>query len=144
MIVSGQSVVEWVAARTNEYGNFGAAVGIGWQVDGAIRGGVVFNEYNGPNINIHAASDGRGYWMQRPMLRAIFDYPFNQAKVNRMTALVGSGNAKSRKLVEHLGFELEATLSGAHPTGDLLVYVMWKERCEWISQGSEKRYALAA
>lgn len=143
-LVIGQSVVEWVAKRTNEFGNFGAAIGIGWQKDSKLVAGVVYSDYNGVNMQMHVASDGTKRWMTREYLRVCFDYPFNQAKVKRITGLVGEGNVAAQKFDEHLGFERETTLRGAHPTGDLIVYVMWKERCKWISQDSSKRYAKAA
>lgn len=70
--------------------------------------------------------------MTREYLWACFDYPFNQAKVHRITGLVGEGNHLARKFDEHLGFKLETRLKGAHPTGDLLVYVMRREQCKWL------------
>lgn len=137
MIVSGQAVVEWVAKRTNEFGNFGCAVGIGWQRHGALVAGVVYSDFNGVNMNMHVA--GEGNWLSREFLWAAFDYPFNQAKVKRVTGLVGEGNIAARKFDEHIGFELETTLHRAHPTGDLLVYVMWKHRCRWINENLHPR-----
>jgi RimJ/RimL family protein N-acetyltransferase len=62
----------------------------------------------------------------------VFDYPFNQAKVKRITGLVGEGNIEARKFDEHIGFKLEARLAGAHPTGDLLIYVMRREDCRFL------------
>ena len=106
MLVIGTGVIEWVAKRAHEFGNFGCAVGIGWERDGDLVAGVVFNEFNGVNMNMHVASDGTRQWMTRHYLWACFDYPFNQAKVNRITALVGEGNTPSRRFVEHIGFEL--------------------------------------
>lgn len=132
MLTIGPHVVDWVAKKTNEHGNFGAAVGIGWLKGGAISAGVVFNEYNGPSICMHVASDGSKRWLCREFLRVSFDYPFNQARVNRITSPVGEGNAPARKFIEHIGFTLETRLRGAHPTGDLLVYVMWRDDCKWL------------
>lgn len=144
MIVTGQGVVEWVAKKTNEFGNFGCAVGIGWRKNSEIVAGVVFNDFNGVNIQMHVASDGSKRWLTREFLWTVFDYPFHQAKVDRITCLVGEGNKAARKFNEHIGFERETTLRSAHPTGDFLVYVMWKERCKWISQDFKKDYAKAA
>jgi len=144
VIVIGEDVVQWVAKRTNEYGNFGASVGIGWKRHGNLVAGVVYSDYNGANMLMHVASDGSKRWLCREYLRVCFDYPFNQARVGRVTGLVGEGNVEARKFDEHLGFELETTLERAHPTGDLLVYVMWKRRCRWISQDFTKQYARAA
>ena len=132
MIVTGQGVVEWVAKRTHEFGNFGAAVGIGWARRDELVAGVVYSDFNGVNVNMHVASDGTRRWMTREYLWTCFDYPFNQAKVKRITGLVGEGNTQSQRFNEHLGFELETTLKLAHPSGDLLVYVLWREKCRWL------------
>jgi len=114
VLTIGPHVVEWVAKG------------------GAISAGVVFNEYNGPSICMHVASDGSKRWLCREFLRVSFDYPFNQAGVKRITGLVGEGNYDARQFDEHLGFKLETRLKGAHPTGDLLVYVMWRDGCKWL------------
>ena len=143
-LVIGPEVVSWVAVRTNEYGNFGAAQGIGWERDGALVAGVAYAEWNGVNVVAHIASDGSRRWLTRTFLNVIFDYPFRQLGVRRITACVGEGNSDSRRFLLHLGFVHEATLRGAHPTGDLLVYVLWKEKCKWISQDFSPRLAKAA
>ena len=155
MIVTGPAVVEWVAKRTNEFGNFGCATGIGWRKDGGkmagkwrengeIVAGVAYAEWNGPNVVCHIASDGSKRWLTREYLWTIFDYPFNQLGCKRITVCIGQGNSNSRRFVEHLGFVQEASLSGAHPTGDLLIYRMFREGCKWISHDSCKQYAKAA
>lgn len=131
MIVVGPEVVQWVATRTNEHGNFGAAVGIGWARHGQLVAGVAYNEFNGVNMNAHIAAEGK-HWLTRKFLWAMFHYPFVQAGVQRLTGLVGEGNMAARRFDEHLGFDFETQLTGAHPTGDLLVYVMWKRNCKWL------------
>lgn len=144
MIVIGKEVVEWVAKQTNEYGNFGSDIGIGWARNGIGIAGVVYSDYNGPNIVCHIASDGTRKWLTRQFLWTIFDYPFNQIECQRITVCIGQGNRNSIKFVTHLGFQLEATLESAHPTGDLLVWRMFKKDCRWISQDFAKPYAKAA
>jgi RimJ/RimL family protein N-acetyltransferase len=144
MLVIGKEVVSWVAKKTNEYGNFGTDVGIGWAKNGQLVAGVAYANWNGVNIETHIASDGSRRWMTRQYLWTIFDYPFNQLKAKRITVIVGEGNSDSRRFVVHLGFELETTLQAAHPTGDLLIFRMFKDRCKWISQDYSKQYAKAA
>jgi RimJ/RimL family protein N-acetyltransferase len=134
VISIGPHVVDWVAKRTNEYGNFGAAQGIGWLKDGNLVAGVAYAEWNGPNVVCHIASDGSRRWATRQYLWTIFDYPFNQLNANRITVCVGEGNGNSRRFVEKLGFAVEATLKEAHPTGDLIVYRMWKSECRFIAK----------
>lgn len=149
-ICTGTFVVNWVAEQTNEYGNFGCATGIGVQEwHGATKcwrliAGVAYADFNGPNVVCHIASDGSKRWMSREYLATIFDYPFNQMKVKRITVCVGEGNGASRRFVEKLGFTRETTLSQAHPTGDLLVYRMFREECRWISADFYKPLAKAA
>jgi RimJ/RimL family protein N-acetyltransferase len=144
MIVTGKAVVDWVARSTNEFGSFGTDVGIGWERAGALVAGVAYAEWNGPNIVCHIASDGTRRWLTREYLWTIFDYPFNQVKAKRITVCVGAGNSDSRRFVQHLGFRLEATLRDAHPSGDLLIYAMFKERCKWITAAFYKPLAKAA
>lgn len=144
MLCIGPEVVRWVAAQTNEHGNFGTDAGIGWLRRGRLVAGVAYAEWNGPNVVCHIASDGSGHWLTRRYLHTIFDYPFNQLNVKRITVCIGEGNLQSRRFVLHLGFELETTLQAAHPTGNLLVYRMFKESCRWIKADSCKPLALAA
>lgn len=136
----GNHVVEWVAKRTNEFGNFGCATGIGQleQYDG-IQGkswrlvaGVAYAEWNGVNVVCHIAAEGKR-WMSREFLWTMFDYPFNQLGCTRLTACVGEGNLPSRKFVEHLGFTLEARLEKAHPSGDILIYKLGKPDARWLN-----------
>jgi RimJ/RimL family protein N-acetyltransferase len=132
-LIIGREVVRWVARNTNEFGDFGCATGIGMERDGRIIAGVAYAEWNGVNVVCHIASDGSRRWMTKRYLWTIFDYPFNQLKVGRITVCVGEGNAASRGLVEHMGFTEEARLKDAHPTGDLLIYSMRKPHCRWLT-----------
>lgn len=138
----GHHVVEWVAKRTNEFGNFGCATGIGLMEWGDIPhskpgwkmvAGVAYAEWNGVNVVCHIASEGKR-WATREYLGTIFDYPYNQLGVKRITVVVGEGNKDSRRFVEHLGFSREANLSSAHPTGDLLVYRMFRNDCVYLRE----------
>ncbi len=145
MIAVGKGVVEWVAKQTAEFGNFGTDAGIGWLRHGQLIAGVAYAEWSGPNVVCHIASDGSRRWLTREYLWTIFHYPFVQLNCKRITVCVGQGNSDSRRFVQHLGFALEATLEAAHPTGDLLVYRMWKKDCKWLAlKDSVKQYAQAA
>ena len=143
-LVIGDLVTGWVARRTNEYGDFSASQAIGWERRGELVAGVVYAQWNGPNVVCHIASDGSRRWLTREYLKVMFDYPFSQLGVKRITVCVGEGNSASRRFVEHLGFELEAIHQAAHPTGALLTYRMFRESCKWISAASSKPLAKAA
>ena len=142
-LVTGSGVVDWIAKRTNEFGRFGTDIGIGWARNGELVAGVAYADWNGPNVVCHIAAEGKR-WATRQYLWTIFDYPFNQLGVKRITVCVGEGNSASRRFVGHLGFTLETTLKDAHPTGDLLVWRMFREECKWISADFYKPLAKAA
>ena len=131
-VVTGAHVVDWVAKRTDEYGNYGAAVGIGLEQDNSLIAGVVFNDYNGANICMHVASDNSKRWMTKEYLWFVFYYAFEQAKVKRITGLVPESNYEAIKFDTHIGFSEETRLKDAHPDGDLIVFVMRKESCRWL------------
>lgn len=139
-IVFGDGVVKWVGLKTGS--TFGQATAIGLLKDGKIVSGVAYTEFNGRNVFVHQAHEVP---LNRQYLQTIFDYPFNQLKVERVTGVMPSCNEKARKLTEHFGFTLETTLKGAHPDGDLLYYVMRKKDCRWINENLYKvRLPMAA
>lgn len=133
-VVIGRPVVEWVARKTDEFGDFGTTAGIGLEQDSQLIAGVAYCQFNGPNVVCHIASDGTRRWANREFLWTIFDYPFNQAKVKRITVCIGQGNAASIRFVEHLGFQFETFLGDdSHPSGKTLIYFMRKPHAErWL------------
>ena len=110
----------WIKGR-------GSAIGL---IKKELVAGVLYEDWNGANIVCHIAGIGR--WATRDYLRIIFDYPFLQLGAKRITVPVASENLTSRKFVEHLGFELEATLKDAHPAGDILIYRMTPAMCRYL------------
>ena len=131
-LVIGDMVTGWVARRTNEYGDFSASQAIGWERRGELVAGVVYAQWNGPNVVCHIASDGSKRWLTREYLWTIFDYPFNQMSVKRITVCIGEGNTDSRRFVRNLGFEEEAIHPEAHLTGALITYRMWRNNCRFL------------
>lgn len=120
----------WVASKTGGTWCKGRSSSIGKIVDGKIVAGVLYEDFNGANIMCHIA--GEGAWACRKYLNIIFDYPFNQLKVKRITVPVASTNAKSIGLVEKMGFIIDAKLAQATPDGDLLVYRLFRDECKYI------------
>lgn len=133
MIVFDANILgPWVAQRIGFRYTPGSMSAIGRVKDGQIVGAVLYENFNGTNVVCHIAGEGR--WLNRRLLSIIFDYPFKQLKAKRITVVVAQSNAASRRLVEHLGFELEAILHDAHPDGDLRVYKMMADQCRWIKE----------
>ncbi len=123
----------WVASRIEGMTYYpGTASAIARVKNGKIVAGVLYQDHNGPNVFCHIRIDRGG--MSKRFVSIIFDYPFKQLNAKRITALVAESNAASRRLVEHLGFELEAILQDAHPDGDLRVYKMTADKCRWLKE----------
>jgi RimJ/RimL family protein N-acetyltransferase len=62
----------------------------------------------------------------------MFDYPFNQLKVNVVVNTVSSNNKDSMRFTEHLGFKQVARIEGGASDGDLIIYALYKKDCKWI------------
>ena len=132
-LVIGDGVLDWVAKKTNEYGRFGGGTAIGWERGGELVAGVCYCDWNGVNVVCHIASDGSKKWLTKQYLRVLLEFPFQQLNCKRITVAVGEGNHSSANFVRKLGFEVEARLSQAHPTGDLLIFALFKSNCRWIA-----------
>jgi RimJ/RimL family protein N-acetyltransferase len=128
-----ERVCQWVAQRL-DVSNWGPdPVGIGLEQDGELIAGVVFNQYDEANVNMHIASEPGKNWLTREFLTCCFAYPFVQLGVNRVTGLVRTDNLPAQKFDEHLGFKREGLVRRAYTDGtDMIVYGMLKEECKWL------------
>ena len=129
-IVVDHAIGPWVCERTGGVYTPSDSIAMGRIQDGVLLGGVVFDHYNLASIAMHCAGDGA--WITREFLRKAFAYPFDQLKVNKILGLVDSSNEAARRLDEHLGFVIEATVKDAAPHGDLLIYSMTREQCKYL------------
>ena len=131
LCLDAEIVGPWVASRTGGTWSPGRGTAIGKLDDqGNLIAGVLYEDWNGANIMCHIA--GEGNWASRQFLNVIFDYPFNQLKVKRITVPVGSTNIKSIHLVTRMGFALESTLAQAIPDGDLHLFRMFRSECQYL------------
>jgi RimJ/RimL family protein N-acetyltransferase len=120
----------WVSSKTNGDWCKGRGTAIGKVSGDKLVAGVLYEDFTGSNVVCHIA--GEGQWASRDFLWLIFDYPFNQLKVKRITCPVGSTNAKCIGLMEAMGFTIEANLSQAIPDGDLFLFRMFRDECKYL------------
>lgn len=113
-------------------GNTNFYQGIGIEEDGKLIAGVVYDSYSkNARISSHCAGVGKR-WLTKTFLWMMFDYPFNQLKVNVMINTVSSNNKDSMRFTEHLGFKEVARIEGGTSDGDLIIYALYKKDCKWI------------
>jgi RimJ/RimL family protein N-acetyltransferase len=103
----------WVAERIPHMngGGFGPCVAGGVLRDGALVAGVVFHDYHPQyeTMQVSIAAD-RPNWATRPVLRAMFQYPFGQLGVNLLWAAMPHDLPDVHAFNGRLGFKKEATL----------------------------------
>ena len=127
MIAYGPHVVAWVTEKLGvhpqAYGSL--AQGVGETRNGQLVAGVVFCSFNGKNIHAHIASDGSRKWLNKLFLTTMFEYPFESLQAHRITATTEMANKQAQRWLERTGFQLEAVMLQASPTGDdVLIYRM--------------------
>jgi RimJ/RimL family protein N-acetyltransferase len=105
------------------------ATALGLQRDGQIVAGVIYENWNGRSIMAHMAVTHR---LTPAFVAAIFDYAFNVCRVEKVICPVEQGNAKSAKLVRHMGFVEEARLKDCHQNGDIVLFTMRKADCRFL------------
>jgi hypothetical protein len=100
---------------------------------GQLAGAVIYNDYNGANIEISVYAPG---CLNRRIIRAMAAYPFEQLGVVRVTARTKRSNKTMCKLFPRLGFVFEATLKnyfGPSRGDDAIVYRMTRaESAKWL------------
>lgn len=138
-IITGQDDIigPWVCERIHQAYTEGV-ISIGYEQDGNIIAGVIYEGYNGRSVAMHVA--GEGNWLSREYLWAVFHYPFEVLKVVKIVAGVSSSNVKAMKLDLALGFIIEATIKDAAKDGDLNILTMTKDQCSWLKR---RRYAIS-
>lgn len=110
----------------------GQAVGIGIEIDGELKAGVVYDAYSGTDMNMHVVVESIRA-VNRKTLKAVFEFPFITCNCQRVTGLVPSSNLAAQRFDEHLGFVLEGRKRNAFKNGDdELVYGMLKDDCRWL------------
>jgi hypothetical protein len=137
-------IAEWVMQRLGRravkpYRSIGAV-----DEAGQLVAGVVFNGYNGANVDLSIYAPG---CISRSAIRQVMHYAFDVLKATRITVrikrrrrgivgkvpLYGVGG-----VVERLGFVFECCAARYYGEGkamDAMVYRMLREDCRWLDKG---------
>ncbi len=127
-------VAEFVNARQglpldHSWGYFTA---LGLVKDGALQAGVIFNNIDGTNLCMHVgAVDGRK-WATPKFVFSVFDYPFNQLGMRRVTAPIKGSRKRAIEFVKNLGFTHDGTLKHYYADDDLHLYGLLRENCRFL------------
>lgn len=125
-------VASWVAQGDPlaRYGNYYA---MGAERNGELVAGIVIDHFNGSNAFAHVTITKPGKDTYA-LIRAFFDYAFNQLRLKRVTGLVPSENTRALAFDKKVGFEQEFVIKDGSAAGDMIVLVMRPDKCRWINQ----------
>jgi len=125
-------ITQWVMARTSVK-PLPDATALGIMVSCRVKVGVIYDRWNGANMEITIAAEKGTKGLRPSRMAALFAYPFITCGAQRLTALIDECNPRSLVLCENMGFEREAVLKrAAHDFGDVLVMRMFRNDCPWI------------
>ncbi len=96
--------------------------------------GVIYNNFGSTNVYLHIGAEDGCRWLNKEFLFAVFDYPFNQLGMRRITALVREKNKRARLFVENLGFVSEGRMRKFFRDGDGVIYGMLREECRFLNE----------
>ena len=131
----------WFAAQTKNVvcPPFSA---IGRVADQELCGAVLFNDYNGSNIEMHVwIIDDK---MTRQMIRDVFEYVFTRSNCNRLTVKPYRKNKAAIEFAKRLGFVFEFPMKNYYGLGkgnDAMVYRLDRETAEGWLHGTVRHSA---
>jgi RimJ/RimL family protein N-acetyltransferase len=125
-----RAVARWVGQQV-DIEDFGVCTAIGIADDRGLVAGVVYNQFDFPDVRATIAST-TPRWCSRTALHAIFWYPFEQLKYQRITAVTESTNQPVMAFLCKLGFSQEGVLRQRFTTGDAVIYGMLRDECRWL------------
>jgi hypothetical protein len=106
---------------------------IGYEVDGELKGGVVYTNYSGANVFASIVLDAP---ITRRFAFAMFWCPFVQFGVRHITCAIEKSNRSSLKLCMHMGFKLRGVLPESAINGeDIIVMGLLKRDCRFLNWG---------
>lgn len=135
----GEEVGRWVAEASGGCWTEHSTA-IGQFYDGQLIVGILYDGFTGKSITMHSRCDDPKH-VNRTFYWMIFDYPFNQLKIERITLIVSTANKRAQRVNEKLGFRRETTLSDYFPDGDAIIYIMRREQCRWLGVRNDLRIA---
>lgn len=127
MVIIDKEIAKWVMEPIGSYSE--SMTAIGDFKDGVLIAGFCFENWNVNNLWGHSRIDkspSKRFWITAA------DYIFNQCGCKRFSATVEASNKEAINLNLHIGFEIEAKLKDAGKTGDLLVMVLWRDKCKFL------------
>jgi hypothetical protein len=103
---------------------------LGWADDkGKITAGIVFNCWNGPDVELTIANDSG---LNRSLIYATAQYVFDQMKCARCSITVQTKDLKTYETALKFGFRVEGVKRRGFGDEDAIIMGMVREDCRWM------------
>lgn len=99
--------------------------------DGKIIAAAIYNNYQASNIDLSVVF-ARRIALTRGNLKALFQYPFKQLGVNRISVRTRASNMSVRKQIRRLGFVPEGKHPQFYGAEQAVSYGMLRSQCKWL------------
>lgn len=123
---------------------YGAAAPVGICRDEALVAVCIYYDLRGDtDVRVSFVAD-TPRWATRQTIRYLICHAFWNLPVRRLTAIAEKRNARSRKLIEGVGFKREGTMRDAFPDDDAVIYGMtrhWWAGSRWFLENPAERKA---
>lgn len=118
-------ICAWLDAQMGYQTPSPVKASIGYEIDGELVTGVVFDNVTDNNVFAHIANTRRR-GISWELLGACYAFMFGQLGLERVTFLVREDNERCLRMVQKMGAQFEARLARACKTCDQLIYVLWR------------------
>lgn len=127
-----ERIAAWCEQQIEHFSGWGSDPrAIGYELDGELRGGVVYTNYSGNNVFATIAMTAP---ITKRFLFAIFWCPFVQFDVNHIACMIEASNLASVNLCTRMGFREEGRMRESAINGeDVIMMGMLKRECRWLS-----------
>ena len=117
---------EWLGDRMSSVG-YDMVQAIGLERDGELVAVTGYNNFTDKSCHVHFCLD-KGVVVPKRYLWFVHYYPFVQAGLDVLIAIMPQANDNIIKLAQHLGYSLRVWLDEA----ELMLYTMTKKECRFL------------
>jgi RimJ/RimL family protein N-acetyltransferase len=134
LVLDNKEVIgAWVAEQVGHGASWGDYYALGIRKGNRITAGIVINNYNGANATCHIAIKEFSKKLVS-LFRATADYAFNHCKLKRLTGMVPTNEPHIIAFDKKVGFEEEFILKDGAPGADMMILVLWPDKCRWLQE----------
>jgi hypothetical protein len=101
---------------------------------------VAFEGWLGASARIHMAAVEPGQYCPKALVRTVFDFAFNHAKLQVLVGIVNGAETHVMRFDKWLGFKEALRLPGAHEDGhDMVILTMWRHDCRFLEKAHGRK-----